>query len=161
MEKVTPIKVDAHVETRANYDMGIWLEDIGTNCITRCGRCDSRFLAEVGYCEMCEEEDEAAVCAAQPRLSCTTLEAISGLPFVARDTVTGLLHVKLEPIYEMDDAFNEFIRCFESLPPEAPKANASILRVSLESRVQWFLCQQKLMEKMFVGQPPSYLTPGG
>ena len=161
MEKVNPIKVDVHVETRANYDMEIWLEDIDMNGITRCGRCDSRFLAEVGYCEMCEEEEEAAVCAAQPRLSCNTLEAIPGLPFVARDTVTGLLHVKLEPIYEMDDAFNEFIRCFESLPPEAPKVNASNLKVSLESIVQWFLCQRKLNEKLFVGQPPSYLTPFG
>ena len=42
-----------------------------------------------------------------------------------------------------------------------PRANASNLKVLLESIVQRFLCQQKPNEKLFVGQPPSYLTPFG
>ena len=42
-----------------------------------------------------------------------------------------------------------------------PKANASNLKVTLESSVQWFLWQQKPNQKIFVEQPPSDLTPFG
>ena len=42
-----------------------------------------------------------------------------------------------------------------------PKANASNLKVTLESSVQWFLWQQKPNHKIFAEQPPSYLTPFG
>ena len=62
---------------------------------------------------------------------------------------------------ETDDAFNELIRCFENIPLEAPKANASNLKVTLESSVQWFLWQRKPNQKIFAEQPPSDLTPFG
>ena len=42
-----------------------------------------------------------------------------------------------------------------------PKANASNLKVTLESSVQWFLWQQKPNHKIFADQPPSDLTPFG
>jgi hypothetical protein len=51
--------------------------------------------------------------------------------------------------------------CLEKHGVEDPKANASDLKVSLESIVQWFLCQQKPKPKIFVEQPPSSLTPTG
>ena len=42
-----------------------------------------------------------------------------------------------------------------------PRADASNLKVTLESIVQWFLWQQKPNHKFFVEQTPSDLTPFG
>ena len=158
MEKVTPIKVDDPVEKLANDDDKMyWLEDMGAYMYgnVRCRQCGSCFPGSVGHCEECEDYE------AQTRVRCTPQGAVYLPPFVARDPATGLLHVRLEPSNETDDAFNELIRCFENIPLEAPKANASNLKVSLGSIVRWFLCQQKPTPNFFVEQPPSFLTPFG
>jgi len=151
-----PITVEALVKTEAPVKMGdLWLEDIDAFGNVRCRQCGSCFPGGVEHCEECEDHE------VQTRIQCTPQEEIYLPSFVARDPVTGLLHVKLEPTYEEDDAFNEFIRCFENLPLEAPKANASNLKATLESIVQWFLWQQKPNHKIFVEQTPSDLTPFG
>ena len=101
-------------EALATDDKVGWPEDMDEYGNVRCRQCGSWLPGGVGHCEECEDYE------AQTRIKCTRLEEIFGLPFVARDPVTGLLHVKLEPTHETDDAFNEFIRCFENLPLEAP-----------------------------------------